>query len=462
MYLTKYYLTHKLPSGRNILINTLTGSVDFVSEKVIRQLEDSKCKPPELEASDEVRLRMKKYIYDSEEEEKKLVDKMYLKEKLKLRQKPYVFVFCLTYACNLRCFYCFEDNYHQTASVMRKKDVDAAVRFMEQTLIGEKNQTFRVVLEGGEPFLDGQWEILCYFFEQMKLLSEKYDGFKGVSVFTNGENTLSYLDLLRQNRPVIERVLITLAGSEKIHDSYRLTLSGASNYQNVMHTTSVLLEKGFPVLTVLNLDKNNIRSLPEISEELKDRKWNGYKNYLGCYVSSIKYFDPNTLDNALSEYDIWNTMLDYSRRKQISESLFNLGDLKVLKNIDRLIRCGDTNFFHCAANNGRQYLFGPEGLLYNCTKVTAQKDYSIGCYHEMPAVCEEKARWWTSAAVSYNSYCNDCRYAFICGGKCRYAEDRLGIRRQVCTRDTGNLLRLYLDNMETGEYFVQKDVIYDN
>lgn len=460
MYISKYFITHKLPSGRNILFNTLTGSIDFVSEYIVEQMENGKLL--EVNNLEEAMLRKKGYIFDSSEEEKKQIDIFCKKEKEAIWQKPYVFVFCLTYACNLRCFYCFENNYHQMQSVLEKNDIDNIIGFMEQMMGKEGNPSFRVVLEGGEPFLEQREEILNYFFEKMNMLEKKYSGFKGVTIFTNGENTLSYLELLKRYSCIIEKVLITLAGSEKVHNSYRPSISGNGNYEKVITATSVLLQNGIHVLTVLNLDKNNIQCLPEISDELYRRGWNRKENYLGCYVSSIKYFDAEYADDALSEYDIWNVILDFSRRGKIDVGLFNLGDMKLLKNVNELIRCGKPRFHNCAASEGKQYLFGPDGLIYNCTKVTGRKEYSIGGYRDELKLEEERVKWWKTGAGEGSGYCNDCRYAFICGGKCRYEEDRLGFRTEVCRKNVGNLCSLYLDNLELGKYFIQQDVIYDN
>ncbi len=460
MYITKYYITHRLPSGRNILVNTITGSVDFVPPHIIEWMERGNFK--EADGLEEIMLRKKGYIFDSPEEERKLIDVLYQKEERESGQNPYVFVFCLTYACNLRCFYCFEDNYHQMESTLERDDIDEIIGFMEEIIRKDLNPSFRVVLEGGEPFLKQQEEILDYFFQKMNMLTARYSGFSGVTVFTNGENTLSYLELIKRYSGIIERMLVTLAGSGKVHDSYRVSVSGKSNYEKAVTATSVLLQNGIRVLTVLNLDKNNIQCLPEISDELCRYGWNKKKNYLGCYVSSIKYFDSKYAEDALSEYAIWNAILGFSRHGEIEEGMFNLGDMKLLKNVDRLIRYGKPRFHNCAAADGKQYLFGPDGLIYNCTKVTAQKEYSIGRYRGKVALEEEKVKWWKTGVGQGIGYCGDCRYAFICGGKCRYEEDRLGFQPDVCKRNTENLCRLYLDNLEAGNYFTQQDVIYDN
>ncbi len=462
MYITKYFITHKLPSGRNILVNTLTGSVDFVPSHVIGQMEKGKF--TETDGLEEIMLRKKGYLFDSPGEERKQIDAFYRKEEEESGQKPYVFVFCLTYACNLRCFYCFEDDYHQTESVLTEDDMDKITGFMER-LIGEKpDRPFRVVLEGGEPFLEHREEILEDFFKKMNGLAARYRGFCGVTVFTNGENTLSYLEMMKRYAGIIERVLITLAGPAKVHNLYRVSVSGKGNYEKAVTATSVLQENGIRVHTVLNLDKNNIHCLPEISDELHRCGWNEKENYLGCYVSSIKYFDSKYAGDALSEYAVWKAILDFAGRGELDEGLFHLGDMKYLKSVDRLIRCGRPRFHNCAAADGKQYLFGPDGLIYNCTKVTANKEYSVGGYRgEAGAELEEeKVKWWKTGTGQGSGSCGDCRYAFICGGKCRYEEDRLGFRPEVCQGNMENLCRLYLDHLETGNCPVPQDIIYDN
>lgn len=462
MYITKYFITHRLPSGRNILVNTLTGSVDFVPPHVAKQMEEGKF--TETDGLEEIMLREKGYLFDSPEDERKVISDLRQKEEEESGLNPYVFVFCLTYACNLRCFYCFEDNYHQEESVLSGEDLDKIIGFMERTIGKDSNRPFRVVLEGGEPFMPHREEILEDFFGKMNRLAAGYRGFRGVTVFTNGENTLSYLDLIRRYAGIIERVLITLAGPAKVHNLYRVSVSGKGNYEKAVTATSVLLQNGIRVHTVLNLDKNNIHCLPEISDELHRCGWMEKENYLGCYVSSIKYFDSKYAGDSLSEYAIWKAVLDFAGRGEPDAGLFHLGDMKHLKSVDRLIRCRRPRFHNCAAADGKQYLFGPDGLIYNCTKVTAKKEYSIGGYRgeAETELEEEKVKWWKTGTGQGSGYCDDCRYAFICGGKCRYEEDRLGFRPEVCRRDMENLCRLYLDHLEAGNCPAPRDIIYDN
>jgi len=460
MYTTRYFMTHLLPSGKNILVNTLSGSLDYVSESGLSRLRNPDGDHWEMDAEEKM-LRQKGYLFDSLEEEQALVDSVYQREQKRLEEKPYVFVFCLTYACNLRCFYCFEENYHHLTTVMRKEDIDKIIRFMERIMGGKKDPVFRVVLEGGEPFLDHQEDILKYLFDKMTGFRRRYKGFQGLSIFTNGENTAAYLGMLKSYRSVIEKVLITLAGPEKLHNSYRISYSAEGNYKNVIRTTSLLLKNGIPVLTVLNIDRNNIQCLPEISCRLKELQWKQKACYLGCYVSRIKYFDGRYSGQAVSEYDILQAMVKFAAQNAIDETLFNLGDLKLLKSIDGLIRLGAARFYNCAAADGKQYLFGPDGQVYNCTKVTAQETYSVGNYREDPVLDQDKVQWWREGAAKYNRRCGQCRYAFICGGKCRYEEEKLGAGKDQCKAGVENLLSLYLDNMETRKGFIQQDVIYD-
>ena len=96
-----------------LLLNTITSAMDIVDndtyDKIQEMIKDSKninCKPNELLSK---KLKLRGYIFENVEEEKKQINKLItINQKMQDKKVPYRFVICPTMGCNLRCTYCFE------------------------------------------------------------------------------------------------------------------------------------------------------------------------------------------------------------------------------------------------------------------------------------------------------------------------------------------------------------------
>src|SRR5689334_13353438 len=200
MYFTKRLISYRLDSEHHLLINTLSGALDLIDERIHRTVQGLSAGTlnaalqltPDLEA----RLRKRLYLFDCKEEENKCFQDLFTAMKARQEKEPLQFAVCPTYACNLRCTYCFEgDLTTGPVKVMTEEQVSSVFRAIEllQTKFHPSSEP-RVILFGGEPFLRPTHSCV----EQILLRSVER-GY-GVDVVTNGVEAAYFSDLLRTHK----------------------------------------------------------------------------------------------------------------------------------------------------------------------------------------------------------------------------------------------------------------------
>ena len=145
----------------------------------------------------------------TEEEETQLMEKRYEDQKNPLNPRTAIVV---TYACNLRCTYCWTDFLFDTFSaIIDKKTVDPAFNTIPQ--IPALQSTKSMSLYGGEPFLPSTHAIVTYI--------RKKGSDKGYTFHanTNGYYLSKFVPLLAQH--AIEGLGVTLDGWKPVHDARR-------------------------------------------------------------------------------------------------------------------------------------------------------------------------------------------------------------------------------------------------
>ncbi|PYG88021.1 radical SAM protein with 4Fe4S-binding SPASM domain [Ruminiclostridium sufflavum DSM 19573] len=474
MYITKYFLEHKLPSGRLLLVNTLVGKINFVSKELVFSLNELKDGNIANVPTEHILfLKQNGYAFESQTEETLLLDKYSGEAWKENRKKPIVYACCLSYACNLRCNYCYEEGLHDDSESMSLKDIDSMFSIIEHEQEKRGWIESKIILEGGEPFLLQNAELLKAFFEKT---AEHIDGMRKrgstckLMIFSNGVNTLAYLELLKKYKNYIDCIQITIAGNRDTHDIYRKKPEGGSSFDNAVETIDKLLTENFPVLAVLNIDRGNIQCLPDIQELADEHEWTYDNKFKGMYVSRIKYLRKED-GNGLNEYELVQEIMEMYHKKLLRQNLLNFGDLRLLKNVinfcQSALNSGESISYHqfqgCIAGKQHQFIFGSCGYVYPCTKVTGRAEYSMGTYRPVFEPDEERLESWLCRNVLFIKKCEHCPVAFLCGGGCAYEamEKNGSAYNPVCT-ETEKILRMYLDSMEEGMEFFLNDVVYEN
>jgi uncharacterized protein len=417
MYFTKYFFLHELNKEFYILVNTLFGEYILLScdqySLILDAMDDLNELPEELQVS----LKEKHFIYSDRNQEIKIKNKIKEKVSNEILNKPLIFGICLTYNCNSKCIYCYENGVDRDQKVLSGEDIKMIFQAIEIIIKHNAQRKIRIFLEGGEPFMPGFENELSFIFQNVRNLKRRKKNISFYS-FTNGQTTLEYFNLIENNKDIIDDFLITIIGDNDLHNHYRPSIINENSYQHVVNTVDRLVLSGVNVKIVLNVDKNNISGISYVKELIKKKEWNSYSNFHDIYMSRIRYFKPNNSD--IDESDIISKIASFNN-SFLSKQSIDWSDFRLYRNTKACISTLNTPFqqlYSCTANESRQFLFGPCGYIYSCTKATGKSQYAIGTYMPHLLFYRKNIEMWKSYNTENIEMCENCRFQFLCGGGC--------------------------------------------
>ena len=409
MYLTKYLVTHEVDDNNFIALNTLSGAIDVVEKKYQRFFED----PESISAESPIyeSLIDRGYIYDSETAEENKLRSLY--SHFQSEKRPVMFVICPTYACNLRCVYCFEGNLTtEQQRVLTTDEVDSIFRAIKTLSTAETS----IQLFGGEPFLPSNKKIISYIIDQ----AARRD--YAISAVTNGVNLVEFLPLLSRYKKNLVDFQITLDGPAKIHDIRRPRAGGQGTYNAIVKSIDAALECGLKIRLRVNVDRENIAYLTEMSALIEDRGWDTFENFMAM-LSPVDNHTGVKLKNKLSENE--TAKLWFKLKEDHPELDIFRPDL--FRNLDYIIttikrkEASFPRFHYCESNNLTCYTFGTDGKVYLCAEAIGHQSSAVGVFHPDLVLDESLVNQWNGRSILTLDKCRECPIATFCGGGCAYA-----------------------------------------
>lgn len=415
---SSYLIPIKLDTkmDKYILIQGYTGAFDVVSSSIhsfLRSTSQFTAKNFPFSENTLERLKQRKYITPlTKEQETAFAHKLayLLHEKDKKLSK--CFMFLVSYDCNFRCPYCFENcisqNGHQWSKKMfSTKMVDKAYQAMLQIEKEKKLHIKNIMLYGGEPLLYENKEIVSYIIEQG--ISKGYT----FSAVTNGYDLNHFAQHLSPEK--LHNLQITIDGTKELHNQRRFHYKKGNSFDIIMDNIHLALQKGVQINVRINADRKILESIDDLIKEFHTRKFTENKNFK-YYITPLTNYE--TSENS--------TDIEYIDRKGIQ---------KEVKQNDYSFECTDnglsTHIFNaiknkkplplrsifCAAQSS-EYIFDPYGNIYNCWNFVGQPSHIIGNYRNDNILWTAKKDDWHDRNISTAPNCQHCRYAFFCGGGC--------------------------------------------
>lgn len=462
MYLTKYYYETKLPSGESVLVNFLTGKRFFLQEP-IRNLIKNWVNLGDTEAKNF--LVNHNFLFKDKEEELLLIEKKIEQYHKELDKNPTLYGLCLTYDCNLRCPYCYENGIGRKNTIMSKESIRQILQGIAKRNEQLQKEHSLVVLFGGEPFMECNREAVQYFFEEAERFckKEKASGRNSrIVLFSNGFELAGFLPLLERYKGEIDSVMLTLNGIKPIHDSLKRSPDGESSFERTSDVIAKLLEMGILVNVRCDVDKSNIRWLPQVADYVMERGWSDNPLFR-YYISPIKWYDPAV---CLSEGGLLKSFvkLDGIYGGKLSR-VFELGALRIVHNISSMFESQSDNskiaYLYCEAVKKQQYIFGTDGYLYKCLSSIGKPELAFGEYKDGIRIYEDKEERWSARNVLRLPKCRECRFAFICGGGCALQAEKSGNFYDSECEDVKNILDVYLNAKQKGSNVRSYGFYYD-
>ncbi|HAX79922.1 MAG TPA: radical SAM protein [Cyanobacteria bacterium UBA11372] len=337
------------------------------------------------------------------------------------------YIFMPTYSCNLRCPYCFQDhmrtdpNFKHLLRTMQPEMVDRIFGAFPKIESGhgvpeDADIPRNITFFGGEPLLESSHEIVEYIINKALSL-----GKANFSAVTNGTELHAYQDLLNSEK--ISSLQITLDGTPDEHDKRRIYADGSGSFEKIARNITMALDLGVAVSVRMNIDRNNIKQLPELADEMIARNWHNYNNF-SAYTAPIHVSNEKTdIKTTFTSWEL-DLALDELRRVYPKMNIIRRPDDWLINRARQLFerQSNPIPSFHasfCGAHN-KMYVLDAFGDIYACWERTGDPKIRIGHIDENSEVIfnEELNQTWRNRTVITNPTCRKCRYAFSCGGGC--------------------------------------------
>jgi uncharacterized protein len=345
---------------------------------------------------------------------------------LHARGAPPDYILMLTYDCNLRCFYCFQDHMRSDpgfAHLLRRMTIPMADRIFDAMPQIEARHGIApgsgfarpITLYGGEPLLAENRDLVEHI-----LARAHAGGTPDVTAVSNATELDAYADLLGPG--AIGKLQITLDGVPREHDRRRVYADGRGSWARIESNITLALERGALVSVRMNIDRNNIGDLPELAAIFARRGWAGHPAFR-AYVTPVHAASSKT--ERAATFSSWELDQELTARRAADPGLNVitrgydddlLGQARAI--FDDGGQMGGKATF-CGAHSG-MYVIDRFGDMYACWERTGNDKVRIG--RILPDATVELDQLnhglWRSRTVTSNRACAQCRYALYCGGGC--------------------------------------------
>jgi len=447
-----YLVKHK---PQNVLYNTLTGSLMWVNDifvekfsKLISNTSISDELLNEIFKDEKVVDKLKKegIVIPTNYDELATVKKY--QEILWFEDTSTNVEFIVTYACNLKCNYCYAIRKNK---MMTPEIACSSADFVIDFAKKRQSKEMMVQFIGGEPLLNTS--IIEIIVDKMiKFKNQKSIKMK-TSLTTNGIllNKKS-IDSIRRLGPI--QVQITIDGPEEIHNKRRF-LSGGNSFKVIINNIIKFKQNIDELVIRVNIDYENIEYIPDLLQQLYDY------GLVDASLTMIPTFSHTEQCSHYHSYCFTEKDIPSKIRKVWSIALdlgFNLGWSPM------------PTFISCGAVSPSNLAIDPYGDIYKCAAAYGDKIHVIGnIFNGIDSSSNSLYESYINRdnLILKNEECKECRSLPICKGGCNFrAERRTGsMSAPDCRFDKSDciedFIRLYADWYTKNESIISPKIIFE-
>lgn len=415
-----------------VMINLINAATDIIDNNTYENIKNNfDC----LDKNIIAKLKERNYVFDTEEEYKNYLNKINEKIDETERNSPPCFLVIPTYACNLRCTYCYERTYKIESSNIEDSlsNIDEQFERINTIVknykikIGEKfdSKNIRITIMGGEPFLKPNKRVIEYIIKKVK-----ENGYT-VDAVTNGVDLEDFIEILKDD--CVDHIQITLDGPQKIHDKRRIFADGRGSFEKIINNISLALKNEILIYLRVNVDDENMNDLPELADIIFEKFNNdsNLKPYIYLLQDGGCSGDANVVKEQVGIEKIFELEHRFPRMKIFRKKFhpeFFINSIFENKKFQPSLR-------HCGAAIN-QYIFDCKGNIYRCWHGIGNDNYRIGTYIPHEKINEIKNEKWQNRSVITIEKCKKCKYRYICGTGCPAAthkeETEFDIEKESC------------------------------
>lgn len=429
--------------GKYILLNGLSSAMDIVDRELVKTLEKVKNGYDQVDTDILAELKKRGYVFDTVEQEDNLLNFRLREYEKRIENSPPAFYLYPTYACNLRCSYCFQDHSARKGDLIDEETLTSAFCAMDSLL--KESPSKRVpyfVLFGGEPLLKRKKQ----FAVIEKILQESNNRGWKPKVVSNGVDLEHYVDLLASYNLLY--VQVTIDGPEHIHNKRRCSPTYKNSFNKILQGVQKAVDKGIRIAIRINVDAENIFSLPELANVFMERGWEKERRIIAYIapmrdISCMEY--AHRLPEPVALHHIFALYRNYGEMRVIQ--LLGWVGAEIFREVLNSGRFLPPNFKFCDANMSR-YCLDLNGDIYTCINSTGVEEYKVGRFTPKLEIDEKALKRWRNRSVLQIPHCSRCEFALVCGGGCsKLANEKLGDLYQPLCNDIADVLK------ESAQYY---------
>jgi len=331
------------------------------------------------------------FLCRDEEDEDRLLDEWF--QQIILDPSQLSLTILTTYACNLRCSYCYQqeiDSHAHMDLYLCADIVDWLKRQLDQICPSSVKLTFY----GGEPLLN----IAALSFLTQKVFEETQS--RGIileiNIITNG--VLLSPELIDYLKPYgLKSIKVTLDGDPSAHNSKRPFPDGRGSFTQIWENIGKIKGK-VGLIIGGNYDSHNKKSIPRLLDKLLAEGFRGHIEELAFKPTLGPNRAIHCFADCPSEDFLWLVDEIEQRGFRASQRIY-LGP--------------------CEAQKAYSFTIDPYGELYKCPAFVGMPRYAVGnikqtlltdMYYRFMI---REPQWWHR--------CQGCPYVPLCCGGCCYS-----------------------------------------
>ncbi|HEP1809577.1 TPA: radical SAM protein [Streptococcus suis] len=347
-------------------------------------------------------------------------DTIYKVETLSESKKKIQLSLAITYSCNLRCSYCFQQKYDGLArKPITLSELETILDKISLLIYENPGLEISLGLFGGEPLLPKNEPIIDRVFQYCVENKLKVD------ITTNGIFLPYFAKKLIIYRSIISVVAITINTlPEKYKDIVKIT-KVANNTEKLLAITKLLLDYGLTMDVGTNFDKTNINDFGTLYDYfVKNRYFQKENFHWNIGRVDDRLFDTGYDDYIISETDILLQLMKV--RNQVPRNL-HAGFIQTCRNLTDKLNLsfnqsqtkGTYNYCWNVSPYERVFYIDNELNIFRCTVTVGRPQYILGNLREIDLL---NYKHETKTFLDYED-CQRCHIGGFCSGGCKLSAD---------------------------------------
>lgn len=383
-----------------VLFNTLSGNSFLIDQEAGNAINNGNLESISSELKQQ--LIQKKVIIEDNVREEKIIN--YFHNKSKYGNSNLTYTILLTWACNLRCIYCYEGAGDGKSYSMDKKTADRVIKHIIKETIARGSRHLSIVLFGGEPLIN--YDMGEYILEAVSKHCKENNIILLSSIITNGTLlTKEIMDSLIKYG--CKYVQITIDGIKDVHDKRRIGKNGEGTFDKIIENLQMIkpYKDKMNIVIRVNVDKTNIKDMPELLDFFRKKGLDELNIDFGIVRGSTDVcasYDENCFveeELGLLLSGLW---------KEAGENGFTTKQRPLRK------------WTYCGLNNDNNFTIEPNGDVYKCWEHTGIEEHKIGDLSDegyIDNISFAYYEWMTKNPLEIEA-CSKCVYLPACGGGC--------------------------------------------